>query len=161
MAVMPSEDDGWKDPAVPRSEPDPLVEQDVEVVSVRVVAKLEEGAAFTWRPGYQTPEKGTIVSLATSAGFSLQVDLASALPAWDTLVPNIEQWLVISLPYLAMHDETYLGVWVSLNTRRLYLDVNERYVEHDYAIRLGKERNQESVFRLDDMSTHDTGGTGK
>jgi hypothetical protein len=92
---------------------------------------------------------------------SYQVDLATDTRTTAQVKAEVVEWLKKSLPYLAKHDETYLGGWISPNTSRLYLDVSERYDDHDFAFKLGQERNQESVFRLSDMTLHETGGTGK
>ena len=146
------------DPSVERDTDDELVDQDVERVSVRILKMPQTG--WTLRPGYISPTTGTIVSLPTSAGFSFQIDLTSDHSTRDELVAGIAEFLTKALPYLARHDETYLGGWVSDKTLRLYLDVSERYDDHERASRLGRQRNQESVFRLSDMTTHDTEGDG-
>lgn len=154
-----AENGGALDPRVERATDDPLVDQDSDRVSQEVLAQPPEG--WTWRPGYITPQVGTVVSLAPDQGFSLQIDLATDKQTEAEIKAKVVEWLKKSLPYLARHDDTYLGGWISDKTQRLYLDVSERYADHNLALKLGKERNQEAVFRLTDMTTHETGGTGK
>ena len=123
--------------------------------------KVREASAgnpggFTVRPGYSTPKSGTIVSLPTSAGMSLQIASGEKMSR-----ASLRDWVKKAREYLSKHSDTYIGGWKSQDTGTVYFDVNERYSDHEKALKLGKERNQEGCFRLDDFSYHPTGGTGK
>ena len=114
----------------------------------------ESPGGFTVRPGYEKPTTGTIVSLPTSAGMNLQFN-----PGEKASRAVLRDWVKKARNYLRNHEDTYIGGWKN-DAGKIYLDISERYSDHAKAMKLGKERNQEGVFRLDDFSFHPTGGTG-
>lgn len=61
----------------------------------------------------------------------------------------------------AFQDETYLGLWHNTADGQVYLDVSDNIQDRDTAVRLGRERNQISIWDVTGFAEIDTGGTGK
>lgn len=55
--------------------------------------------------------------------------------------------------------KNYLGTW--LNGGKIYLDVSENITSREEAVRLGKERNQKTIWDVVNQVEIDTGGTGE
>lgn len=73
----------------------------------------------------------------------------------------MKPWLKLALTYLVDHGDTYLGGWYDADDGKLYFDVSERYEDIEHAKKLGAERNQRAVYRIEDAKLYSTGGTGK
>jgi hypothetical protein len=138
-----------------RESPDEAIPKVGDFMREAIKASKANPGGFTVRPGYSMPKTGTIVSLPTSAGLSLQIAPGERLSR-----KNLRDWVKKARAYLRSHDDTYIGGWKSEQTGVTYFDVNERW-DHEKALELGRHRNQEGVFRLDDFSYHPTGGSGK
>ncbi|MGH7271592.1 MAG: hypothetical protein ACREJ3_14270, partial [Polyangiaceae bacterium] len=105
---------------------------------------------FSLRPFAEVdePTTGIMVSLSTSVGLNLTLSLRDLTE--DNLRAELKPWLKRALRYMAEHGDTYLGGWYDPEGGKLYFDVSERHGDLGRAKRLAAERNQVSVYRIDD-----------
>lgn len=129
-----------------------------------ITEQVEEGlqaGGFSLRPfaDKPVPTSGIMVSLATKEGFNLQIPVTA--PKSERM-SRVRAWVEKALPYLAKHPDTYLGGWRDDEGGLYHLDVSERLDKSQLALAItrGYQRNQKSVFRLDDFREFKTGGTG-
>ena len=124
------------------------------------VATRARAGGFSLRPFAELaePTGGTMVALPNSAGLNLTLDLRGLTA--DMLRAELRPWLKRALAFLVDHGDTYLGGWYDAAGGKLYFDVSERYEDHGLAKRLGLERNQRTVYRIEEDRLYFTGGTG-
>ncbi len=125
------------------------------------MAKRAATGGFSLRPFAELaePTKGTMVALPSSYGLNVTLELRGLTE--QKLRAELKPWLKRALAYLVDHADTYLGGWYDPEDGKLYFDVSERYEDHARAKELGVERNQRTVYRIEDRKVYSTGGTGK
>lgn len=138
---------------------DQYVDQKASELAAEVVERAV-GGGFSLRPFAELdePPEGVMVSLPTSAGLNVTFDLRELTEA--RLRAELQPWLKRALAYLINHGDTYLGGWYDADEGKIYFDVSERYGDLERAKRLGAERNQRAVYRIEDGKLYSTGGTG-
>ena len=76
-----------------------------------------------------------------------------------------EQGRAILVQYLKdkrdqLTGEQFLGLWHDKNNGEVVLDVCDNILDRDEAIKAGRDRNQQSIWDVENFEEIDTGGTG-
>lgn len=104
---------------------------------------LNYGASYNINTGEFNPNEGYFVSLV---GFEKVYGMPENNNRWQDVILNFLQknvWDVIGCS-----EDVFLGFWVHEN--RLYIDLSEKIMDQNEAIRQGYARNQISIYNAND-----------